>query len=61
MAICRRRFVINYALGVVDSAPSIFVPHSLQNFVPGAIAAWQFGHLACSCFAPHSLQNFAPA
>ncbi len=36
------------------------VPHSTQNFAPGAFAVPQFGHAALRR-APHSRQNFAPA
>ena len=42
-------------------AGSVFVPHSGQNFAPGASSAWQFAHLAFSCVEPHSEQNFAPS
>jgi hypothetical protein len=37
------------------------VPHSGQNFAPGASSAWQFAHFAFSCDEPHSEQNFAPS
>jgi hypothetical protein len=30
------------------SAASVFVPHSGQNFAPGASSAWQFAHFAFS-------------
>jgi hypothetical protein len=40
---------------------SVFVPHSGQNFAPGASSNWQFEHFAFSCVDPHSEQNFAPS
>src|SRR5688500_7669125 len=44
-----------------DQAASVFVPHSGQNFAPGASSNWQFAHLAFSCDEPHSEQNLAPS
>src|SRR5689334_8752395 len=37
------------------------VPHSMQNFAPGAGVVPHFGHVADRSEAPHSLQNFALA
>jgi hypothetical protein len=42
-------------------APAVSaVPHSLQNFPPGAFGAPQAGQSTVSA-VPHSLQNFAPS
>jgi hypothetical protein len=37
------------------------VPHSMQNFAPGAGVVPHFGQVAGRSDAPHSLQNFALA
>jgi hypothetical protein len=35
-------------LPYASAAGSVFVPHSGQNFAPGASSAWQFAHFAFS-------------
>src|SRR5438034_11037984 len=40
---------------------SVLVPHSGQNFAPGASSNWQLAHFAFSCDEPHSEQNLAPS
>src|SRR5688500_761128 len=48
-----------YADGSIPA--SVFVPHSGQNFAPGASSYWQLAHFSFSCVEPHSEQNFAPS